>query len=437
MQVLGIDIGSSTIKGAVLDLHNGTVTAIRREPFPDPIADLPLRRFEVDPDRIVESTRKLINQLIIEAPAAQAIFCCSQMGGAILVDDNGRPLTNYLSWRDQRTLDTVSEGESYLQRADRLLGPQLLSEIGRELKPGSTTSLLYWLREQKLLPHRAIPANLGDFVMARLSGELPRWEPTHALGLLNLAQRRFHQGALERLGIEKLNWGEPTNVSEQLGHFNCDGRRLSTFPSLGDQQAALLGAGVEVGDLSLNISTGSQVSQATSELKLGPYQTRRYFDGSFLNTMTHLPAGRSLNVLIDLLTELARAAGAPVEQPWKHVNHLVSQAAESSLSVKLSFFSGPMGDVGSIDGITVDNLSVGQLFQASFRNMAENYRHCADLVCPDGNWTRIVLSGGLTQSAPELRRQIQKQFPAANSFESAEQEETLMGLLKVASRTMK
>jgi hypothetical protein len=68
--------------------------------------------------------------------------------------------------------------------------------------------------------------------------------------------------------------------------------------------------------------------------------------------------------------------------------------------------------------------------------MAENYRQCADRVCPEGNWSRIVLSGGLTQSAPLLRQQIQNQFPNAKSFESAEQEETLMGLRKIAVFTL-
>jgi hypothetical protein len=42
----------------------------------------------------------------------------------------------------------------------------------------------------------------------------------------------------------------------------------------------------------------------------------------------------------------------------------------------------------------------------------------------------------LTQSVPELRRQIQKLFPQTKSFESAEQEETLMGLLKIARQLM-
>jgi sugar (pentulose or hexulose) kinase len=218
--------------------------------------------------------------------------------------------------------------------------------------------------------------------------------------------------------------------------MTCGGTKLKSFPAIGDHQTALLGAGVEVGDLSLNISTGSQVSQITPTLMLGPYQTHCYFHGGHVNTITHLPAGRSLNVLIDFLTELSRAAGVKIDQPWKHVNELVSRVDEATLSARLSFFSGPMGDVGSIENITVDNLTVGQLFQASFRNMAENYRHCADLVCPQGHWPRIVLSGGLTQSAPQLRRQIQKLFPQANSFESAEQEETLMGLLKVARQLM-
>lgn len=433
MRAIGIDLGSSSIKAAILDLAQGRVEAIRKEPFPNPLANLPPRYFEVDPSSIVAATRRVLESLAALAPDATDIFCCSQMGGVILIDPtSGAPLTNYLSWRDQRTLNPASATETYLEAAERLIGPAVFAEIGRELKPGATSALLFWLQAQGALPASAIPASLGEFVISQLGGAPPQWEPTTAIGLLNLVQGGYHQGLQQALGLQSLNWPKIAIAAEPVGEISLGGRTRRLFPALGDQQTALLGAGLTVGELSLNISTGSQVSQITPTMMLGNYQTRPYFAGQFLNTLTHLPAGRSLNVIVDLLTELPRAAGLVIDQPWRLINQAVQQVTETDLKTDLSFFSGPMGDTGQISAITVDNLRVGDLFLAAFHNMADNYRRCAELLCPNRDWQRVVISGGLTAGVPALRRELLAAFPGETPRESFEQEETLMGLLKHA-----
>ena len=47
----------------------------------------------------------------------------------------------------------------------------------------------------------------------------------------------------------------------------------------------------------------------------GDYQFRPYFDKQYLKTLTHLLAGRSLNVLVDLLSEIPREQGFEIEDP--------------------------------------------------------------------------------------------------------------------------
>ena len=69
--------------------------------------------------------------------------------------------------------------------------------------------------------------------------------------------------------------------------------------------AAILGALLQRDELSLNISTGSQVSLLKPKVEFGNFQTRPFFDGRFSITITHIPAGRALNALVKLLSELA------------------------------------------------------------------------------------------------------------------------------------
>ncbi len=421
----------------MLDLATRRVEAIVREPFPELITGQPARFFEIAPDQVVAAVERVVSQLLKIEPDVTAIFSCGQMGGVILIDPaTGRPLTNYLSWRDQRTLGEHPHGGNFLDEMQRRWSHNEFAELGCELKPGSATALLFWLAENRLLPDAAIPAGLGDYVFSHLCGVAPQMEPTQAIGLLDLPRGTWHHAAFAQLGCERLTWPALANTSQPVGVWNLGGHRLDCYPVLGDQQCALHGAGLELGDLSLNISTGGQVSRLTESLELGAYQSRHFFDGRYLNTITHLPAGRSLNVLIGLLTELARAENVALRDPWGAVNQALNQADGGGLACDLAFFSGPMGDTGSIRGITVDNLTIGNLFHAAFVNLADNFSKCAESVFPQRDWQRIVLSGGLTQGVPKLREMIQQRLPSVIK-ESTAAEETLLGLLDVARAVLK
>lgn len=430
MQCLGLDIGSSSIKGAVLDLAGEHIGQTITRPFP---AVLPARMpgaVEVSPTTIVERAGEVIDELLQSSPDAQSLWCCGQMGGTILVDADGAPLSNYLSWRDQRTLQADANGRTTLDEIRRRWPAELLTSLGNELQPGSTTSLLFWLSEHGQLPAGAMPATVADFVIGRLCGTLPRMHVTHAIGMLDLGTGQWHREAFDRLGLGSLRLPELSHQLEQVGRLIHAGGSLPVYGAYGDQQCALYGARLQRDELSLNISTGSQVSMRMGSFQPGRYQTRMFFEGDWLNTITHLPAGRSLNVIVDLLTELTTAEGITLRNPWEHILRKTAAIKDNSLEVDLAFFAGPLGDSGNIRQITTENLTVGHLFHAAFRSMADNYAHCADWLDEQRRWESIVLSGGLTQSAPVLKELVQQRFTAPLRESSGE--ETLLGLMQLA-----
>lgn len=422
MHFLAIDIGSSFIKGAVLDAEKLTIEHITRVPFPEPIAGLPPGNFEIEPSSVVEATRQLISTLLSHAPRSNGVLFASQMGGVILAEPDGRPLTNYISWRDQRTTERHrSHSGSYLDAIREYLGNGEIQLLGNELRAGSALALLFWLEEQGLLLPGAEALSLGDFVVKQLcGGSRTAPDPTLALGLLDLKENTWHRHAFEVLGLEALLWPKLDSVWRAAGVLKVDGKNLPCHPPIGDHQAALAGALLESGELSLNISTGSQISLLTSEFEPGNYQTRPYLDGRFLNTVTHLPAGRSLDVLVNL-----------VNKPWPEIILAAEAAPNTDLEASLTFFEGPLGSRGSISNITTENLSVGTLFRAAFRNMAENYATCAARLSPGKNWDRIVFSGGLAQKLPLLREFILEKLPGESRVCSSS-EDTLLGLLVIS-----
>lgn len=112
MSFIGLDLGSTSIKAALLDPAAGTISHIRGRPFPDPVRGQPALWFEIDPEPVIAHVRDLIAELVDLSPTpCTGLLGCSQMGGVILVSPDGQQhRTNYLSWRDQRVLEPHSGG---------------------------------------------------------------------------------------------------------------------------------------------------------------------------------------------------------------------------------------------------------------------------------------------------------------------------------------
>ncbi|MCX6045592.1 MAG: hypothetical protein NT075_10810 [Chloroflexi bacterium] len=306
-------------------------------------------------------------------------------------------------------------------------------QMGNELQPSRPLCFLYWMAEQGQLPQTtAIPAGIPDFVIANLCNVIPTKESTGAAAhcAFNLTTMNWHYAVIERLGLAHLDWPRVRAFGEVAGMLEIDGKTLPMYTPVGDHQCALVGAFLSSDELSLNISTGSQVSLLTSPLQLGNYQTRPFF-GRFLNTITGVPAGRALNHLVNLLTELARAQNIALADPWRYITEAVRAVEATDLNVNLAFFDSAGGKHGHITQIREDNLSIGHLFRAAFENMAENYISSAHRISPEATWQQLVFSGGLAQKIGELRAIIQREFQAEYRL-CASSEDTLLGLLALA-----
>jgi sugar (pentulose or hexulose) kinase len=206
---------------------------------------------------------------------------------------------------------------------------------------------------------------------------------------------------------------------------------MPCYVAVGDQQAALLGTSLEAGEMSLNVATGSQVSLLTSDPAAGDYQVRPYFGGRFLRTITHIPAGRSLNLLLRLLAEMS--TGGSGDELWVRLESAAREVPVTSLQVNLSFFPGALGDCGSIANIREDNFTAAHLFRAAIEAMAANYEHCAGRLSPARDWNRLVFSGGLILKLQTLQEAVVQRFGCTFRI-AGEREDALQGLTFLASQ---
>lgn len=431
MSLLALDLGTSFIKGAILDLDALRINHVRRQPFPPPLPGLPPLFYEVDPQVVVQTVRTLIDDLSALAPDCTGLIVCTQMHGLVLTAPDGRALSNCITWQDQRVLIPHPEGGTYFERLAAQVDPQERLQLGNELQPSRPLCYLYWMAENGQLPvEPAYPVGLADFVIANLCQTMPTMEVTGAGAhcAINLATLDWHHALIERLGLDGLLWPALRPFGEVVGELKIAGRSLACYTPVGDHQCAVVGALLGDDELSLNISTGSQASTVTPAWQPGDYQTRPFFDGRFLNTVTGIPAGRALNHLVSLLTELAHSQGMKLEDPWPYIAEQATAIQENDLNVNLSFFDSVGGKQGSITNLREQNMTVGHLFHAAFQNMAENYYAAAQRLAPALPWRGLVFSGGLAQKIGVLRELIQQRFQLPYRL-SPSSEDTLLGLL--------
>lgn len=171
MITLGYDIGSSSIKAALLTVESGEALAVASSPA----AELPMRAeragwAEQDPDlwwtHVVQATHDVMRKAGIGPSDVAAIGISYQMHGLVVLDASHRPLRPAIIWCDSRA---VATGEAAFNE----LGPQrCLSAILNS--PGNfTASKLAWVREHEPEIFSKIARFLlpGDYIALRLTGE--------------------------------------------------------------------------------------------------------------------------------------------------------------------------------------------------------------------------------------------------------------------------
>lgn len=429
---IGIDIGASFIKGAILDSENLKILNVVKSPTPIATG----LRFEIKGQKYVEIVRDLINELIKRSKNKIAgIVFSSQMHGMILVDSNLDEITPFIGWQDGRILEKAGPGsKTWLDLIDKRLDGIDTDDTGIKMRSGLMGTTLFWLKENGTLKkNKKVSALfLGDYVTAKLTNGKLLADATQACGsgIYDVKNGRWDKKILEALGLRIENLPEIVSAGTKIGDYKYNKTNLPVYVSIGDLQAAVLGSLVgfrKQNEISINVGTGSQVSYVDKIFKRGDYEIRSYFDNLYLNTITHLPAGRALNVLIKLIEEIGKERDI-----WKNINQLTKDKKSSNgLKVSISFFKNNASNksTGRISNITEHNLTVENIFYSAYDNMADNYFDAyKKLVKKPNREDRIICSGGLIRKSKLLQKLIKEKFNTKINQAPLE-EETLAGLM--------
>ena len=238
MALVGLDVGTSAIKGVAID-EEGHVLATAN-------AEYPLSRpqpgwAEQDPDDWWHAAEDVLGRLP-EGP----IGLSGQMHGLVVLDADQHPLRPAILWNDQRTAAECAEIEERVGLA------RLLELTGNRALTGFTAPKLLWLRRHEPELYRRIRHVLlpKDYVRLRLTGELAA-DVADASGtlLFDVRRRGWSPDVCAALEIP-LEWLPPAHESIEIA-------------GAGDQAAAALGVGIgRPGPISLVLGTSGVVFSA-------------------------------------------------------------------------------------------------------------------------------------------------------------------------------
>ncbi|MGY3053252.1 xylulokinase [Pedobacter sp. UYEF25] len=172
MLLLGIDIGTSSVKVSVLNVSDQRVIASAQYPEKEsPIISLQTGWAEQSPEMWWEQTCEAIalchNKAGYNPTDISAIGIAYQMHGLVLVDKNKKLLRNSIIWCDSRAVE---------------IGNRAFEEIGKETclshllnSPGNfTASKLAWVKENEPDIYKEIDKIMlpGDYIAMKLTGKV-------------------------------------------------------------------------------------------------------------------------------------------------------------------------------------------------------------------------------------------------------------------------
>ncbi|KNC10445.1 xylulose kinase [Pantoea sp. RIT-PI-b] len=254
--VIGIDLGTSGVKVALLDAH-GKVTAVESAPLevsrPQPLWS------EQDPESWWQATDRAMQALARQhdLSGVEAIGLSGQMHGATLLDRDNQVLRPAILWNDGRSGEQCRELEQRVPDARHITGNLMM--------PGFTAPKLLWVKqhEPQLFAQIAKVLLPKDYLRWRMSGDFAS-DMSDAAGTmwLDVAQRDWSDVMLNACDLQRSQMPQLFEGNQMTGTLLPDVAArwgMKTVPLVaggGDNAAGAVGVGmVEPGQGMLSLGT--------------------------------------------------------------------------------------------------------------------------------------------------------------------------------------
>lgn len=269
--ILGIDIGTSSVKAMLLDIESGPL-AVRAKEYG---VNIPSPGFaEQNPELWWTSLKEVLSELQSAMPeaykAVAAVGYSGQMHGLVLVDRAGVPVRPAIIWLDQRSRQQVEEINHNI--TEKEMGDVFCNRVSS----GFAFPSLLWVRENEPEVFSKAAAVLcpKDYLRMKMSGELgAEVVDASSTCIFSTADRDWAWDIIDRFGLPRSLFPEAGESIQIAGIVTSVCTEETGLPGgipviygTGDQPAQSIGNGIfSEGQLISNIGTGGQISAFTKK----------------------------------------------------------------------------------------------------------------------------------------------------------------------------
>lgn len=348
MKAIGIDIGTTSVCGVVIDAESGEVLKSRTKNSNAFLKGCAEWEKIQAPEKMISAATEILDEFI--DGDVSVIGITGQMHGIVYLDKNGLAVSPLYTWQDGRG-NLPYNGKTYAEHLNSFSGY------------GNVTD--FYNRQNGIRPPDAVSySTIHDYLAMRLCGlKTPVIHASNAasLGCYDIKTNKFNYD---------FN-GEITADYHILGKY----KGIPVSVAIGDNQASVFSCLSSESDVLLNVGTGSQVSViSSSPLTLDNIEARPYFEGKYLIVGSALCGGRAYSLLKNFYADvLSYVKPLEDDEVYSLMSKMLEKTASSSLSVDTRFAGTRTNSAqcGSISGISTENFTAPQLTLGFLNGMAE------------------------------------------------------------------
>ena len=414
---VGIDIGTTTVSAAVMDIDNCEQLEVYSLPHDSRVSNGIFSEQSVSV--ILEKSEKLLSHILRCYDGVVSIGISGQMHGILYINANGEPLSELINWQDKRADQPLSNGSSTCEEIFRITGERVSTGYG--------IATHYYNLKNGLVPENAsgICSIMDAFAMRICNLKKAKTHSTVAasFGLFDVTENRFMEEKLALLQISPKILPQLTSESETVGEYNG----IPVSVAIGDNQAGVFGNLRESENpVLINIGTGSQVS-TVSDFKAvsSPLELRPFVGGRYLICGSALCGGFAYSMLESFFRAYTVSAGVHEKAQYGIMNRIAAEAyekGEKGLSVDVSF-CGKRSDPncrGSVSMIDRENFTPAALTLGVLKGMCEELYELYSAF-PEKS-TVALASGGAVRKNPLLKTLLEERFGIPVSVNTVDEE---------------
>ena len=310
---IGFDIGSSSVKVALVDAETGkNVLTLHEPPHEMSIISEQNDWAEQDPndwwDYICVATKRVIKESKIDVSKIEAIGISYQMHGLVVLDKSGTPLRNSIIWCDSRA---VQIGNT----AFEVNGPKKCEEHLLNSPGNFTASKLKWVKEHEPELYAKIHKFMlpGDYIAYKLTAQMNTTKNGLSEGILwDFKTNTIAQWLLDYYGIDS------RLVPEIVANFTSQGtvtKAAASQTGLPQGIPITYRAGDQPNNaLSLNILRNGEVAATggTSGVIYAVTNNTSSKEATRINNFAHV----NYNVRMPSIGKLLCINGAGIQYSW-------------------------------------------------------------------------------------------------------------------------